>query len=138
MDLWQNGNTAKKYNTCLGCGNPILPGHICNPIAKARKTDPETSHEAARKVERKGKANAQRQKCEKQVRQYPGCTAAEYSESLGFLAHKRLPELRQAGIIANGTDRKCKVTGQMAMTWWPIDPASALPPFIDALGVVAD
>jgi hypothetical protein len=133
------GSAAPKINKCLGCGEPMPPGHVCKKFfAKARAKDPATSHEAARKVEKDGVAQDQRSRCLAIVQQSPGLTAGEIQAKLGFLAHKRLPELRDLYLIRNGEPRKCTVNGTRQMTWWPVDERDALPPFIDALGVVSE
>lgn len=140
MDLFNDG-AARKFNLCLGCNNPMPPGsvHICPPMAKARASDPDTSHEAAKEVEDSGKASAQRSRCLALVRKSPGMTAGEIQARLGFLAHKRLPELRDLYLVRNGEARKCTVSGTRRITWWPVDAdREALPPFVDALGAVAE
>ena len=87
--------------------------------AKARREDHCTSHEAARGVERSGVAGRQRAACYDAVCNEPGMTGREIEELLGFKAHKRLPELRDDGIIHNGKDRKCRVGLKKCLTWWP-------------------
>lgn len=90
--------------------------------ALARRTDPATSHAAARAVERKGKAHSQREACLEAVRQHPGKTAYEIAAILGIegiVPGKRLPELRdQAKLIKDGPARICAVRKSKAMTWW--------------------
>jgi hypothetical protein len=92
--------------------------------ARARGADPATSHEAAIRVERKGKAASQREQLASEVRLYPGLTAAEYARILGMERHvpsRRLPELREAGIVKNGWARECSVMKTSCMTWWPCE-----------------
>jgi hypothetical protein len=115
----------RRTGTCVGCSDPVYSGelHTCPPKAAARATDPATSFEAARKVERSGAASAQRAKCEEIVNSHPGLTAAEVADVAGFERHvpsRRLPELRAAGKVRNGEQRACKVMGSTAMTWWPV------------------
>lgn len=122
MDLF-NGSAAKRlFNDCLSCSGPILPGvvHVCPPMAKARATDPATSFEAARTVERTGVAHGQRAKCLEVVRKNPGTTSGEIAELAGMDRHasaRRLPELRAAGLVRNGDQRVCRVSGTRQITW---------------------
>ena len=91
-------------------------------IARARGTDPATSHEMARTVERDGRAHAQRDICLARVRVRPGLTAAEIASEIGLERHvpsRRLPELRERGLIVNGPARVCNVMGTRSLTWWP-------------------
>lgn len=90
--------------------------------ARARKTDPGTSHEAAKNVERKGSAKAARLLCLAAVKERPGLTAAEVATACDLERHvpsRRLPELREAGLVENGPARPCTVTGNRSITWWP-------------------
>jgi hypothetical protein len=59
--------------------------------------------------------------CLQSVLDTPGLTAREIDDRTGIKAHKRLPELREAGLIANGPSRRCRVTNRRAMTWLPIN-----------------
>lgn len=90
--------------------------------ARARSTDPNTSHEAAFRVEKGGKASTQREMCLREALRCPGQTASEIAVALGIeriIPGKRLPELREAGFIENGPERICKIRGTMCMTWVP-------------------
>lgn len=93
------------------------------PRARARRYDPETSHVAAARVERRGSAEAQRALCLSAVLDHPGRTAAEIARITGLERHapsRRLPELRDAEYIQVGPSRVCEVTGNPSMTWYPI------------------
>ncbi len=95
---------------------------IDEPRAKARKTDPATSHEAAHNVEARGYAAAQRLLCYNEVVRCPWQTAAEIARAVGLERHapsRRLPELRDAGLVVNGVSRFCKVMRTRSMTWGP-------------------
>ena len=90
--------------------------------AKARSTDPVTSHIAARGVDASGTADSQRAACLSEVIAQPGQTASEISVALELeriVGGKRLPELREAGLVKNGPSRACRVTGKRCMTWFP-------------------
>ena len=91
-------------------------------MARARKTDPFTSHVAAREAESSGRASGQRRICLEEVTRRPGRTAAEIAVAIHLERHvpsRRLPELRDAGLIYNGEARICQVTGRKSLTWFP-------------------
>lgn len=88
--------------------------------AQARRTDPATSHEAARQVEASGVASHQRERCLAEVRRLSGQTAAEIADRTGLERHvpsRRLPELRRQGLVRNGAARTCNVCSTRQMTW---------------------
>ena len=98
------------------------------PPARARRTDPSTSHEAARNIESSGKAATQQRECLAAVRALPGQTSGEIAEALGgdrYIPSRRLPELRRYGLVANGEKRLCQVMATNQMTWYPLEPAPA-------------
>jgi hypothetical protein len=99
--------------------------------ARARRFDPLSSHEAARRVENSGKAGAQRIVAGAAILANPGCTAAEIARRISKdaleeqanyrMLGRRLPELRENGLARNGVAlAKCSVTGKSALTWWPV------------------
>lgn len=93
----------------------------------ARTTDPITSHQAARDAERRGVAAAHRLLCLAAVRREPGLTAAEIATRVGLERHKpsrRLPELRDDGLVINGPSRLCSVQGRPSITWIPTEARS--------------
>lgn len=98
-----------------GDAKPAVP-----MVARAANADPVTSFIAAEQVEKSGKANLQRQIVLAWVRQHPGQTAAEIAHHTGLERHvpsRRLPELREAGLVSNGSPRICGVCGTRQMTW---------------------
>jgi CRP-like cAMP-binding protein len=100
----------------------------CDLPARARRSDPDTSHLAAEAVEREGHASRQREACLKVVRATPGLTAAEIAKAAGLERHapsRRLPELRDLGLVRNLDDRTCTVTRRLSMTWWPASEGKA-------------
>lgn len=93
--------------------------------ARSRNSDPETSYDAARLVEISGKAGSQRRRCYDAIRLQPGLTSSEVDNLLGFsreVAHRRLPELRDAGLLKTGPERVCRIRGTSHLTWFPADP----------------
>ena len=91
-------------------------------MAKSRTSDPVTSHMAAREAEKSGRAASQRAICLASVLAYPGQSAAEIASQTGLERHvpsRRLPELRDRGLIVNGEPRSCTVTGRISMIWMP-------------------
>jgi len=90
-------------------------------FARARRTDPETSHIAAEKIEASGKAATDRQLALYLVKRYPSSTAWELARFAGHpdrhRVSRRLTELRQGGLIQNDGKRKCRVSGALMMTW---------------------
>lgn len=96
-------------------------------MAHARTTDPSTSHQAAAAAERRGVAAAHRLLCLAAVTREPGLTAAEIAERVGLERHKpsrRLPELRDDGLVVNGPARLCSVQGRLSITWVPTEAQS--------------
>jgi len=91
-------------------------------MAKSRRTDPITSRQAASEAESSGWAASQRAICLARVNSHPGQTAAEIAIACGLERHvpsRRLPELRDQGMIVNGESRICNATGRLSMTWHP-------------------
>jgi len=91
-------------------------------MARSRRTDPLTSHAAATEAESSGRASAQRKACLEEVKKNPGMTAAEIASATGMERHspsRRLPELRHAKLVINGTPRNCSITGRLSLTWLP-------------------
>lgn len=89
-------------------------------VARARRTDPVTSHEAAGAVERSGRASVQRGQALDAVRRHPGRTSQELAELTGldrYMLARRLPELREDLLVRNGPIRPCGITRRPAITW---------------------
>ena len=91
------------------------------PPARARRTDPDSSHAAADRVNKTGKAAVQRAKVFALVEATPGLTSAElaerHREDRSMIA-RRLPELREKKLVRTDS-RECRVNGSKALTWWP-------------------
>ena len=91
--------------------------------ARARTTDPETSHEAA---SRAGEfANTARQMIVGYLRQEGEATGDPLDEVFGWkhaTANRRLPELREAGIVRMTERRAITRSGRAARIWELINP----------------
>lgn len=95
-------------------------------MAKSRRTDPDTSFEAAAKIEKSGKAESHRTLCFEALLKQDGMTSAEVAVMADLERHeaaRRLPELRDEGKVRNGEKRKCSATGSMALTWYIVTPS---------------
>lgn len=93
-------------------------------MAHTRHNNPSTSREAAEAIERSGIAAAHRAQCLQAVLLHPGMTAAEIAAVVGLERHtpsRRLPELRDAGLVENREIRLCRTRGRRSMTWYPIN-----------------
>ncbi len=89
-------------------------------MARARRSDPATSHQAAVQVEIKGTAATHREACLAAVIKRPGMTAAEIAAYLNIERHipsRRLPELRERNLVYNAKRIRCGITGNSSMTW---------------------
>jgi predicted ArsR family transcriptional regulator len=86
----------------------------------ARRTDPESSHIAARRMVESGAQGDQQQITLVLVRKYPNRTSDELA-ALGSLDRyqlaRRLPELERSGLVERGAMRKSDTTGRPACTW---------------------
>lgn len=137
MDLFNTAPRRVPTGACWGCEVLTYKGepHFCKPRPAARATDPATSHEAARKVEKSGRAQTNRARCLDAVKAQPGATSGEIAKAAGLERHeaaRRLPELRdKLGMVKNEGQRKCKVTGNPSIQWWAV-----IPPFVDPMGRV--
>ena len=91
-------------------------------MAYARRSDPETSHEAAEVTEGSGSAASQRAAVLALLRSIGshGATADEVDEAL-FEGHhtaaRRLPELREAGEVYRTTEKRTTTRGCRAFVW---------------------
>lgn len=93
-----------------------------NPIS--RKTDPISSHEAARMITDSGIRGKQQREVLKLVIDNPGRTSRELSASSiydRYVVARRLPELEDAGLVKKGDIKKCWYSDKNAVIWWRID-----------------
>lgn len=61
------------------------------------------------------------------VRRDAGRTAAEIASATGVsrsAVSRRLPELRDRGLLRNGRSRPCAVTRRLSLTWYPAEGVS--------------
>jgi hypothetical protein len=89
---------------------------------RARKTDPEPSHVAARDLVASGELGRQQAVTFELVRRRPGLTSHELAEgnvTLRYCLARRLPELARPPLmlVKRGPARPCRVTGRLATTW---------------------
>jgi DNA-binding MarR family transcriptional regulator len=87
----------------------------------ARNTDPETSHQAARRMVDSDQLGEAQLRALKVVYRNANATASELSKAAGDgdprKINRRLNELEKAGWISRHAPRRCKVTGRNAHTW---------------------
>lgn len=105
-------------------GDPVAECDLCAPSARARRTDPAESHQAARRVTTSGAADRDRDLALGLVRHYPGHTVPELArrwagpeedvEALRQRLGRRMSELARAGLIERGF-----VVRDGCATWQP-------------------
>ncbi len=102
----------------MGEQNSIL---LSTPVA--RVTDPLSSYRAGERHRRSGKCLRQKEIILKALKRNPGMTSAELSKLIEmdrYIVARRLPELRNGGLVRNGAIRQCGVVGSPCLTWYPI------------------
>ena len=88
----------------------------------ARRTDPDTSREAANEITESGARGRMVRLAVRLVAQYPGRTSNELdrlAERPDGAIRKRLNDGRRLGLLRVGVERECTVTGRRCQTWWP-------------------
>ena len=86
----------------------------------ARRGDPDTSHEAARRLVESGRLSEQKRAVLSALRREPGVTSAELAQRMGvdrYTTGRRLPDLEKAGLVKKGEKRICRARGTRAVTW---------------------
>jgi hypothetical protein len=82
--------------------------------------DPETSREAAQQLVASPAYEKQLERVLGAVKHNPCCTGRELS-GCSYIdyecVHKRLPELKQRGLVTSGNPRQCGISGRKALTW---------------------
>jgi hypothetical protein len=100
-------------------------------LPRSRASDPDTSHQAAEKVRRTGELGRQQRAVLEAVRTWPGSTSAELGHWIWttqggdptrwrYTVARRLPELSPVH-VRRMKPRRCKVTGNPAVTWFPVE-----------------
>ena len=90
--------------------------------ARARASDPETSHLAAAHHEQTGRATSNRLKVEREVTLHPGQTYREIAKAIGLdcvETMRRLNDLERANLVTKGPERPCTESrnGNRMTTW---------------------
>ena len=81
----------------------------------ARRSDPETSHAAAKRLH--GKLSRRFNQAVALIAAHPDHTGRELNHLGGFDCHKRLADLERDGYIFRSGRRECECTGFEADTW---------------------
>lgn len=99
----------------------MVVGQLELSWASYKKHGPATSKSAAIATEKSGRAAERRKLLLRAVQTRPGRTSAELAVACTLDRHeaaRRLPELREMGLVRNGEARVCDVQGTKALTWW--------------------
>jgi hypothetical protein len=86
---------------------------------RSRRSDPETSHEAADEVRRSGELGRQQLAVLAAVKRWPGLTSLELAARMQvsrYVTARRLPEL--SPWVRKGPEFRV-VNGRRHVTWWP-------------------
>lgn len=103
-----------RFCDCL-CHRGGLP-----PIA--RKTDPNTSHQAAEAITKNGQRGSQCKDIFDAIQAKPGSIPGEIAAKIGLLSHevtKRIHDLEVKGLVVPGTERRWAGSGKNQRSWWP-------------------
>lgn len=96
---------------------------LFDTVARARRTDPRSSHEAARGMNQSGAVGTHNAIIVDGIKRHPGLTASELACHIPLTdvqIRKRVPDLaRQGGPIMYGRHRRSNRTGRLEQTYWP-------------------
>lgn len=113
--------TLPNYGPLFGSPAPPAARPAPSPDRLARRTDPDTSRQAIRQLERSGRRRTQDQLVLGAVRDRPDRTAAELAEVIGTLDHVQtqrcLSRLKNAGVVRMGPKRRSSTNGAVMVTW---------------------
>ena len=91
------------------------------PVDNARRSDPSSSHDAARRVNTRGYRARNKAIVLDLVKRYPDRTAVELAELTEDVDRieisRRLPDLRKEKLITNPYSRKCRIKDTNMQTW---------------------
>jgi hypothetical protein len=93
---------------------------VTSPASRA--TDPHSSYDAECHINRTGIRARQQSMASKAVEMWPGLTSLELankSQICRYLLARRLPECQMAKQVRRGQERRCSVSGRLAVTWHP-------------------
>lgn len=93
-------------------------------IPSAGTRDPVTSFEAAERVNKSGRRQANIERVYKAVQNHSGYTSRELSYIVDLERHevaRRLSDLLKMGLVRQGGKRTCMKAGTMAVTWLPTE-----------------
>lgn len=105
----------------IHAGTDAKPKIASSITTLSHRDDPETSHEAARKLSQSGRLTGQRRAVLEALRQCNGATHAELGEAMGvhwLTPARRLPELERIGLVRRGEPRLCRVKGSRCTAWF--------------------
>jgi hypothetical protein len=90
---------------------------LATPVA--RRSDPESSHLAAREVTDSGRMEGQCLGVLALLKKHPLSTSLELGQHGydRFVCARRLPQLERAGLVARRSPRICTVGNRKAVTW---------------------
>lgn len=89
----------------------------------ARPSHPAESKQAAREAVADGAIEKAQALALEAVRATPGLTCVELEKThgvLGRLFGRRLNELEIKRLVRRERNRRCRITGRTASTWWPL------------------
>jgi hypothetical protein len=89
---------------------------------RARRRDPQTSHQAAEGIRRSGELGKQQRAVLEAVRAHPGKTAVELAHLAGldrYAVSRRLPELQPVH-VRRGPPRDCTINRRPQSTWYVV------------------
>ena len=89
----------------------------------SRSSDPSTSHEAEKSINKSGSRNTQCNQIFVVVKDNPGAVSGEVADITGMGMHitsRRLADLKNKGIIFQGQTRTYEKSGRKQVSWWPL------------------